>query len=244
MNPFARHGIGHLSASSLTLWREHPGLWAARYLGGVKDEGGPAAWRGLAVEAGLHRILRGSEDVAADALADFEKNCLGEISDEIEAERKLIEPMLKQCAAWKHSAPLIASQLKIEHWLDDVPVPLVGYADFVFEDGLIVDLKTTKACPSSPRPNHVRQVSLYMAARNAPGALLYVTHAKRAFYPLDADTQDRALNDLRSDALSLTGFLSRVDSARDALHCLPVNYDDFRVTPKTKVALENILLAG
>lgn len=241
MSAFAKHGIAHLSASSLNLWREHPGLWATKYLAGVRDEDSPAAWRGKAVEDGMAAMLRG-HDPAGVSMNTFEANAVGDACDEVEAERKLIAPMLKQVAAWTPAAPLIATQLKVEHWMDGVPVPVIGYLDFVFEDGLILDLKTTKACPSSPRAGHLRQVALYRAARaNSPGALLYVTHAKHALYSVGDNEAAEAINQLRADALSLEAFLSRVDSARDALHCLPLNGDDFRVTDETKIAHHSIM---
>ena len=57
MNAFERHGIDHLSASSLNLRRASPGLWAARYLAGLSEDGA-AMWRGSAVEAGLESCKR------------------------------------------------------------------------------------------------------------------------------------------------------------------------------------------
>ena len=60
MNALERHGIDHLSASSLNLWRASPGLWSARYLAGLKDDANAAMWRGTAVEAGLRHVLYGA----------------------------------------------------------------------------------------------------------------------------------------------------------------------------------------
>src|SRR5579864_5013383 len=99
MNAFERHGIDHLSASSLNLWRASPGLWAARYLAGLSEDG-PAMWRGSAVEAGLARFLRGGDIGEAQHAAErtFELSTFGEISDEIDAERKLVAPMLERAA--------------------------------------------------------------------------------------------------------------------------------------------------
>lgn len=244
-NPFAKHGIQHLSPSSLNCWRESPGVWALRYLANIRDDGEAAMWRGSAVENGWAALLHGKslEEATDMAHQAFDQNAAGEIADEISAERDMIAPMLEQCIKWKAPSDLLASQIKIEHWLDDVPVPVIGYVDFAF-DGIDVDLKTTKACPSSPRPNHARQVALYRAARKRGGGLLYVTPKRREFYPVDDDMAERALNDLRCDALSLMAFLARMDSARDAIHCLPMDTDNFRFKSKTKVALEELLLAG
>ena len=69
-NAFERRGINHLSPSSLNLWRASPGLWAARYLAGLSEDG-PAMWRGSAVEAGLARFLRSGD--LAEAQIDAQR---------------------------------------------------------------------------------------------------------------------------------------------------------------------------
>lgn len=240
-NAFAKHGIGHLSASSLNLWRDNLSAWVMRYLANHKDDGNPAMWRGQAVEDGFTALLRGA-DPAGVAMNTFEQNAVGEASDECEDERKRIPGMLRECAKWQPAAPLIGTQLRMEHWLEGVPVPVVGYIDYVFEDGMILDLKTTKACPSTPKPDHCRQVALYRAARsNSPGSLLYVTDKRHACYPVGDNEAAKALAGLRADALALEAFLSRVDSAKDALHCLPFNDDDFRVNTGMKNAYATLM---
>ena len=126
-------------------------------------------------------------------------------------------------------------QLRIEHWLDGVQVPLIGYLDFAFSSDIDVDLKTTRACPSSPRGNHVRQVALYRAARGRRGGLLYVTGKRLAYFEIGDQDAETALDDLRAAALSLSQFLGKVRNADEALACLPYNPDDFRTTPKPSV---------
>jgi hypothetical protein len=235
MTPFDAHGIDHLSASSLNLWMANPRQWAVRYLAKQDDEPSPALWRGSAVEAGLACWLRGGSIEQAQAAAgeSFELNALGDLSDEADAERALVTQMLDRACRWTVPGELAASQLRIEHWFDGVPVPLVGYLDFAFADGIDVDLKTTRACPSQPRGNHVRQVALYRAARGRRGGLLYVTAKKLAYFEIDNADADAALDDLRTAALSLTRFLAKVRDADDALACLPYNPDDFRTSPKS-----------
>lgn len=241
MSAFAKHGIEKLSPSSLNLWRALPSLWAMQYLGGYRSEDGPSAWRGKAVEDGMVAILRGS-DGEGHAMQTFEANAMGEASDEIEDERKRIAPMIGQVRKWQPAAPLIATQLKVEHWFDGVPLPVIGYLDFVFEDGHIVDLKTTKACPSAPKRDHARQVALYRAARsNAPGSLLYVTDKRHECYPVGDNLAAECLAEMRRDALTLEAFLDRVDSAQDALHILPFDTDHFRIGETTRNAYNEMM---
>jgi hypothetical protein len=244
MNSFQRFGIDHLSPSSLNLWRSGPGIWVLRYIGKLKDGGNAAMWRGTAVEQGFAALLRSKDLGMAKTVAEnsFHLNSRGEISDEIDAERDLIDPMLEQCLRWKQPSDLNATQIKVEHWFDPLPIPVVGYLDFAFEE-TDVDLKTTKTCPSKPRADHVRQVSLYRAARSRQGGLLYVTDKRHAYFPVDDDMMERALGDMHSDALSLNNFLARCETREDALRSLPVDWDHYQA-PKVKVPLEQILLAG
>lgn len=228
MNAFARHNIDHLSASSLNCWRSAPALWCIRYLLRVKDEGNAAMWRGTAVEGGVEAIMRGRtlDEAKAIALSNFEANAVGEASDQTVVERESIAAYLDSAyTPIKHqNALLVATQLRIEYWLDGIPVPVIGYVDFVTEGGLF-DLKSTMRIPSEPRPDHARQVSLYMKARNEPGALLYVSPKRVEHYHIT--DPDSHLSGLRRDALSLMRFLGRFETARDAALALPQDTEGF-----------------
>ena len=73
-DPFERHGIDHLSPSSLRLWRDAPAVWIGKYLLRAPDEVGPGAWRGKAVEAGVDQLLYGQQaGAAATGLEDARK---------------------------------------------------------------------------------------------------------------------------------------------------------------------------
>lgn len=242
-DPFRWHKIEHLSPSSLNCWRSAPGIWALRYLARIKDDGNAAMWRGSAVENGLAALLRGasSELALSTALQAFDLNAAGVITDEIAVERTLIQPMLEQCKTWRPPADLNATQLRVEYSFEAIPVPIIGYLDFAF-DGIDVDLKTTKAIPSTPRADHIRQVALYRAARNRDGGLLYVSAKRKEYYPVDDDMAERALNDLHSDALSLMSFLSHFDNTRDAVRALPMDRDSYLFP--TKPIPADLLSAG
>jgi len=155
MNGFERFGIQRLSPSALNLWNANPGLYALRYLGKFFDDAGPAAWRGSAVEKGLNSwMIRKEADTAlAVALAAFEEDAQGLADPETEAEHALIAPMLEVAIAHcvNLPSPYFGAQTRVEHNVAGLSIPIVGYIDFVFEDGSIVDLKTTKRCPSENR---------------------------------------------------------------------------------------------
>lgn len=240
MNPFEKHNIKHLSASSLGMFRTQPALWVIKYLCGFREDAGPAAWRGSAVEAGFTKWLyeaNATEQECVDACYErFNADAQGEVSDDITAENANIAPMLKQAiTAFPGRTIPIAKQLKVDTWLDGVECPVIGYIDVIHE-GLITDLKTTKACPSEAKPDHCRQMSLYIHGRGykETGQLLYVTAKKSALYPVDIESAKRHVIDLTRDALALQRFLARVDSGADALGILAPDFDHFMWSDEAK----------
>src|SRR6187551_2486133 len=106
---FRKLGIERLSASSLNSWLDSPGLWSLRYLAGLKEDTSAAMARGLAVEAGMLLMLYGKpiENAVEMAMNSFLQNLAGEISDDIEAEQALIEPMIKRIYEWNPSRKIL-----------------------------------------------------------------------------------------------------------------------------------------
>lgn len=236
MNPFERHGIKHLSPSSLNLYAANASLWVGRYLMGWQDEFGPAAARGTAIEAGLDLWLfdrSKCKEAERVALANFADRTGGLADDDHEAERANIVPMLQQAIAALEGAPVpVGRQFKIEYFANGVEVPLIGYCDYIFPD-YILDLKTTKACPSSIKADHARQVALYSAARNKPSRILYATGKKFALYDLTPDNQAVALRDLERMARAVRHLLKHSETAEDAAKFFAPEPSDFRWSPKT-----------
>lgn len=241
---FARHGIRRLSPSSLNLWRGEPALWVLKYLMKARDEAGPAAKRGQAVEAGLDHWLAGNRDMAACAKAahdNFLLNTGGQADDEHEEERATITPMLEQATAAMKDAPrLTARQVPIETHLDGIDVPVIGYCDYVLEDGAIVDLKTTHRMPSSPKPDHVAQVAVYQRARQAPVSLLYVTPKKFARLHIPQEACDEAIADMTRVARSLQSMLAAASSAEDAARFVAPDYSKFYWNAETRQLAQEV----
>jgi hypothetical protein len=203
-------------------------------------------WRGSAVEHGVDRVLRGQSEAEATqaALGLFETNAQGDLSDDVEAERKLIQPMIQQAGEWaserKLKGTIAATQLKVEARLEGVSVPVIGYLDFTFLEGADVDLKTTKACPSAPRPDHLRQVALYWRDRKRPAGLLYVTAKKRAYYEPAESELARAVAELSSAGRALERFLSFIPDAQTAIQSMPHDIDHYAYGSASKARLLEI----
>lgn len=73
MNPFQKHGIEHLSASSLNLARDNLPLWIIRYLGKVKGQQSVNMLAGIAVEEAVARGLD-HPDMDEEAIIQFAKD--------------------------------------------------------------------------------------------------------------------------------------------------------------------------
>lgn len=247
-SPFDRFEIDHLSPYALRLWRSVPGLWARQYIAGEKSETTARQARGKAVETGLAAILHGQslETAVALAMQNFDLNAVELDKEEVADERKLIKPMVATCFYWDPPGKLSATQLRVEIFVDPIPIPIVGYLDFAFDTGIDVDLKTIKACPSKPRPDDVRQVSIYRAARHREGAILYVTDKRRACYEVTDEMAFEALEQIQADATQLYNFLARMETREQVMQCLPYDPEHWLAggrKPKTKVPLIDALLA-
>lgn len=250
MNPFERFEIDHLSARHLNLWRTHPGIWAQEYIAKVKDDHWLAKkWRGIAVENGMAAVLRGKylDEAKQIALANYDLNA-AEASptvEELDEQRKLIQPMLATAYYWKAPGELLARGQRIEYFIDPIPIPIIGFCDFSFA-GIDVDLKTTERCPSKPRDDHVRQVSLYRVAREREGALLYVTGKRRAYFEITDEMAFEALESMRADAIKLYNFLATMPNRERILQILPFDPEHYLAggrQPKTTVPLIDVLSA-
>ena len=232
MSVFAKHGITHLSASSLSLYRDQPAAWVAKYLCNAKDEVGPGAWRGTAVEAGLDHYLFGTPEHATKAMhLAFEERAVGVADDSVHKERMALPEFLIQArqATLGMGTPL-TKQSKISIDLPGIEVPIIGYLDYRWADrGL--DLKTTWRMPSTPSPNHVEQMAIYNKATGIPFSLLYVTPKKWSFHEVTSSMADEAMERVLSGAQAIRHMLSKVDNAADALKLYSPDYDHYRWSP-------------
>lgn len=245
-DPFEKHGIKHISASSLNLYKAQPALWCGKYLLGWKDDVGPAAWRGSAVEAGLDLALYDRsapfEAVAAKAFERFDLDAMGEVTDKIDKEREAIPAMVQQAfaAAGGWGIPN-ARQFKIEAWIDGIPVPVIGYVDYKY-DTFLADLKTTHRLPSEPQGNHAAQVAGYWKATGLPPRLLYATSKKAAVYELTPEQCEAAWDDLRRAAFALQSMLRKVSDGTEALSIFAPDFDSFYWADATKAACMEALM--
>ena len=115
-----------------------------------------------------------------------------------------------------------AYQDRVELRLDDVPVPVVGFIDWRFDDhGLIVDLKTSERLPSAISLFHARQGAVYARAHGNYGmrfAYVVTAQVRRPGCELAIDFSRRPnrfsiqeLNHSRSGKRAVQGRTDRAD---------------------------------
>ena len=169
-DPFERHGLTHLSPSSLRMWRDAPAAWVAKHLMKVADEGGPKAWRGLAVEAGVDRLLFGvTPDAALQAMfQQWDNKAQGVADDDAVKEYEALSDFLVQAGVAYGGRPIpLQRQHRVTLELPGVSVPYIGYCDWLWQD-CGSDLKTTWKIPGKADPAHVEQVAAYSLATGVP----------------------------------------------------------------------------
>jgi hypothetical protein len=234
-DPFEKFGIDHLSPSSLRLWRECPAVWIGKYMLRAPDEMGPGAWRGLAVEAGVDRLLFGHEP--GEALAAMQNKwddlAQGLIEPDCLREMEALPGFLIQAgvAFANHPMPLVR-QSRIELTLPGIGVPLVGFCDWLWPDRGD-DLKTTWRMPQNnqPDPEHVAQVSCYSMFHGVPFSLTYVSPKKWVRYEVTKPMAEAAYERVIETAHAIRSMLSHVDSGEDALSMFSPDYTSYFFRP-------------
>ncbi len=240
-NSFERHGIEHLSASSLNLWAAQPALWIMERLLGRRTPPGIPAARGKAVEHGVHLGLTNPRLSIEECIEGAEREFIRQTALSKDPRR---EDERKKLAGWVRGALSELKQYgkpdgyqeKIEVRLDDVAVPLIGYIDWRFSDhGLIVDLKTTERFPSQIGDAHGRQGAVYASAHGNFG--MRFAYAKPApgktdkrqvtVYEMSGDDIGRHLSALRMIALSLSRFLAISNDASELTSLIVPDFDAF-----------------
>lgn len=230
---FARHGITHLSASSINLWKNAPDIWVAKYLHGMKSNFGPAPRRGQCIEDAVVATLSGDnfDNALKTALEKFDAT-FPKGGDDVVKERDLIAPMAEQAISElrQYGTPEFEgdgqNKISIEARFDGWSIPVIGYLDLEYPSlGLVIDLKTTTRIPSAMTADHQLQRAIYACAKgNSAVKFLYVS-AKKAALLEDGDVAAN-LAMAKVQIARLERFLAHCD-ANTALEIVPHNPNNF-----------------
>lgn len=241
MNGFEQHGITHLSASSLNVAAQELPLFVMERLLGWRSPTNAAMARGKAAEEGIHAGLLDPslslEACVGKALSAYDTEMRFSGDDKREKERDLIagyvENGLQELRLY--GVPT-GYQEKISITLDDVPVPVIGFIDWRFDQhGMVVDLKTTERLPSSISTAHARQGAIYSKAHGNYAMRFAYVKPKAGksdgrsciVLELDRDTVNAEIAALTNIAQRLNRFLSLSKDPRELAGLLIPNYESF-----------------
>lgn len=235
-NAFERHGITHLSASSVNLFIAQPALWCASYLLKKRTAVGPAAHRGTAIECGVEAGLFDPELPVAECQKKAEEkfHSLTRLSADprIEKERDVVAPTVAVALEELRKyglphKPEADRQHKIEYMIEGVPIPVWGFLDFEFEQhGMIVDLKTTTRIPSAISAPHARQGAIYAGpGGNWQIRFAYASPKKISVYALE--NVDDHLRSFVAAAQSIERLLELSDDGEKLTQCFAPDLTSF-----------------
>lgn len=241
MNSFERHGIDHLSPSSINAWIGAPSLWVLEKLLKFRGQMGCAAHRGTATETGVSAGLFDHEltEDACVALALPHYDRLTALSGDPkrETERAVIPGMVKQGLALRaHGRPIMPNgesrfgsgvQHKVEVQLEGVAVPIIGYLDWLYE-GEVIDLKTTHRVPSALSESHARQAAVYKTAHmDRRVRFFYTSDKKSEKHTLTRQQYDVAIRELTCAAQRLGRFLALSNDRYELAGLVPHSSESF-----------------
>jgi len=173
--------IQHLSASSLRLLKVCPEAWRRRYIKHEKERPGEALTVGSATHAavGFNQIekIKTGEDLPVSTVVEYfhDKAWPEAVEDdggveEIRWDKKPEEvrrdgERMTQAYQGEVSPRIqpLAVEQKISLSVEGVPVPIIGYLDFV-EERDVIDLKTGKQVSRKPDANWRFQATIYSLA--------------------------------------------------------------------------------
>lgn len=249
MNAFERHGIDHLSPSSINSWINAPSLWVLERLLAFKGDVGVAAHRGTAAEAGISAGLfdptMTAEACRAVAEPVYDRLTAFNSSSKRAAERAVIPGMIEQGLALRaHGLPIApngegrfggAPQHKVEITLEGVGVPVIGYLDWMYADE-VIDLKTTLRVPTAMSETHLRQAAVYKTAHMGRRVrFFYCSDKKAAKHTLTREQYDGAMRELICASRRLERFLAVSDDPHELAAIVPHCSDSFYFNdPATK----------
>jgi hypothetical protein len=238
-NGFTKHGIQHLSPSSINMAAGSMSAWCVRYLMNERFPSGGAAERGKATEVGVsHGLFTGADDeeCVSVALDAFDTAMRSEFFFGLEGRDKFRQEVIAMTplaleALRPFGKPTPAQDGSVQHEIglscrfregEAGTVHIKGFLDFYYEDApLVIDLKTTGRAPSEFSQAHAIQASVYAMAMKCPVKFLYVTPKKIVWHEITGEQMDACLGLVKSQAARLERYLSLSDDPEQLTRSAP-----------------------
>ena len=244
-NPFETHGIDHLSPSSINCYIDDVPLWIMRYLYGYRNGGGPAMWRGTAVDHAVGNFFgcNGKKLSLPEAIKESDSEykrlldyCNTQYPEQIvdidkyNREGRMVSSYTKAALEFYSKLGEPSSyQKEISLNLEDVPVPITGFIDLQYKD-IIRDIKTTGRMPSEVSSAHARQLSVYAKAEGCVPLLDYICVSSKGSEVVTQPVEgvEAHIKVVRQVALAIMNLLSFSNDKQAIAELFYPNLDDWK----------------
>tara|TARA_R100001440_G_scaffold56921_1_gene76696 strand:+ start:1192 stop:1983 length:792 start_codon:yes stop_codon:yes gene_type:complete len=243
-NTFEQHGISHVSPSMLNLYVDNREKWAIKYLLKCPTSQKPVFWRGTAVDTACGRLFGMLEDQEQKDKEDcqilaveqyfglaqhYQEEGLEIDTDEVTKEAQHLDTYVE--LALDHYSALgkpAEYQKPIQLELEQCPVPIIGYLDFLYEDErrVVRDLKTTARKPDL-RKSVARQLAVYAQAEQAHPIVdyVYVNSRAREVMSIEVNDWESHLLDVRGILHSMNNLLSISNDTKEIIGLMYPDYE-------------------
>ena len=250
LNGFEKHGLKHVSPSSMNKAQQALDAWIADKLFKFRFPTGWPAVQGSGVEHGVNFGVYNDadpDDCVRMAVDYVRKNALllPNSYDELEKRKPIIEQMVRTTLEQLKPLGKPAEPPRGSHqWKIEIPVrfkegkngtvPAIGYLDFWYPDhNLVLDLKTTAKAPSSWSLAHGIQAAVYSKAKErelgeAPTVKFFyaLTRKKDPFVWLELEDPSFYLAHFKRTVKNLEALLT-AHTREELLSMIPHNPDSF-----------------
>ena len=219
------------SPSKLNLYNAEPAMFVLEYVKGIRQEVGPPAHRGVAVEDGvthgLKHLTAPLADCVAIALATYDARTVLSGDPRRDRYRDTIKDMVHTGLTELRPYGIPTGTQGLVEWHPDgLVLPIVGYYDYQWDNhGILLDLKTSEKMPGSIKFAHARQVAHYAVSDNIDARIAYITPKKLEVFRLENVRAHR--NALYEIAKTVEDFLSQSDDPDVLMRKVKPNLDSF-----------------
>lgn len=252
MKVFERHGMSHVSASTINGFIDQPALTLLK-IAGIKGDPSPAMWRGSAAEHAMNLFAAGrkTETDSLIAAAELEFDKLHKESDADVSEEKLLREKkaltqyvnngvqyLSEFMGDAVAPPLMQGKIYFEH--EELNVPILGYYDMLFQNPhQVVDIKTSASRPRYPSHAHSRQLAIYWYGTG--GAEPWVWYvAKSGVSAFTVDKPQKHLNNFIQAVKNLERVLSHSEDIFECCQLFYPDIDHWKWDDNTRAAAKDI----
>lgn len=242
-NPFADHGVEYLSPTSINKFRKNPAKWLVN-IAGYKDRFySPAMSYGTCIEQGITYGCFDHNATVQDCIdatnLEYKKiyNKVAETKAEYDFDacakkREMTEDTISaMLPLFRSFGKPTDAQLRVEHEIEDLPIPMIGYIDLLYEN-CVRDIKTTGIKPK-PKKDYQYQLSFYAKATGVTPVVdcIYVPRTKKELHSFEVVDIEQNWNEIKRIANKMMRLLALSSDISEVcyLSCLEpdISNEDF-----------------